>query len=402
MSKSSDTVIKVEGVSKYFKLPHEKHNSLKSKIINVFKRTKGYEVQHALEDINFEVKKGEFFGIVGRNGSGKSTLLKILAEIYKPTKGKVEVKGKLVPFIELGVGFNPELTGRDNVYLSAALLGFSRDQIDKMYSDIVQFAELEKFMDQKLKNYSSGMQVRLAFSIATRAKAGILLIDEVLAVGDTSFQRKCYDYFESLKAEGVTVVFVTHDMSAVQRFCDRSIIIESSKIVAEGSSDIIAKKYSDVNLLSQAKDINKDSSDSTVKFKEVEVTGHVEIDGKKTEVIQVQNSPVIDLVFTIKNRGTKKKINLGTIITNSVKVPIFATNTGIDQLDIDIPSHGEKKIILTIDNIFSNGLHVVSTGIKSIDDTVIYFSNEAHFKFVVGGRRHEYAVASPKYTIRQK
>src|SRR5690606_31573026 len=158
----------------------------------MFRGKRTYEKQQVLKNISFEIKKGEFVGIVGRNGSGKSTLLKLLAGIYSPDKGSIEVNGKLVPFIELGVGFNPELTGRENVFLNGALLGFNRKEMQAMYKDIVEFAELERFMDQKLKNYSSGMQVRLAFSIAIRAQSDILLIDEVLAVGDAAFQQKCY------------------------------------------------------------------------------------------------------------------------------------------------------------------------------------------------------------------
>jgi len=178
-----------------------------------------------LRDVSFEIKKGEFFGIVGRNGSGKSTLLKLLAGIYAPDKGLVQVNGNLTPFIELGVGFNPELTGRENVFLNGALLGFNRREMQAMYSDIVSFAELERFMDQKLKNYSSGMQVRLAFSIAIRAKSDILLIDEVLAVGDTAFQKKCFEHFVQLKKNKQTVILVTHDMAAVERFCDRALVV---------------------------------------------------------------------------------------------------------------------------------------------------------------------------------
>ena len=175
MNKTADdtTAIKVDHVYKDFYLPHDKSNSIKSAALNILKKKSRQpgETQHALSNINFDIKKGEFFGIVGRNGSGKSTLLKILAEIYAPSKGSVQRDGRLVPFIELGVGFNPELTGRENVYLNGALLGFTTKQVDSMYDEIVKFAELEKFMDQKLKNYSSGMQVRLAFSVATRAEA---------------------------------------------------------------------------------------------------------------------------------------------------------------------------------------------------------------------------------------
>lgn len=245
---SSDIAINVDGISKTFKLPHEKHSGMKQMLINIFKKRSGYENQRVLKNISFEIKKGEFYGIVGRNGSGKSTLLKILAGIYSPNKGKVEINGSLTPFIELGVGFNPELTGRENVYLNGAMLGFSRKEIDAMYQDIVDFAEIERFMDQKLKNYSSGMQVRLAFSIAIRADTEILILDEVLAVGDAAFQQKCFDYFEKLKQDKKTIVFVTHDMSAVQRFCTKALIIENGEIKAMGSPEKVAAIYTEDNL----------------------------------------------------------------------------------------------------------------------------------------------------------
>ena len=193
VKKDEDTrpvVLSVEHVSKSFRLPTEQASGLKQAFINWTKGIKGYTEQTVLKDINFEVRQGDFFGIVGRNGSGKSTLLKIISGIYVPEHGRVTINGKLVPFIELGVGFNPELTGRENVYLNGALLGFTNAEIDAMYDDIVEFAELGDFMDQKLKNYSSGMQVRLAFSVAIKAQGDILVLDEVLAVGDEAFQAK--------------------------------------------------------------------------------------------------------------------------------------------------------------------------------------------------------------------
>ncbi len=229
-----ELAIRVEGVNKSFVLPHERPNSVKSLFVSPFKSKlkNSKEIQKSLTNISFSVKKGEFFGIVGRNGSGKSTLLKILAGIYQPNSGNVKITGRLVPFIELGVGFNPELTGRENVYLNGALLGFSPKEIDKKYDSIVDFAELERFMDQRLKNYSSGMQVRLAFSVATiLAESDILLIDEVLAVGDADFQRKCFNYFKKLKKDKKTVVFVSHDMDAVREYCDRALLIDDSKVV---------------------------------------------------------------------------------------------------------------------------------------------------------------------------
>ena len=236
-------IIRVNGVSKDFLLPHLRQTTIKSRVLSAFRRSKTTAVQQALRDISFEVEQGEFLGVVGRNGSGKSTLLKILAGIYQPTSGSVWVGGRLVPFIELGVGFNGELTGRENVFLNGALLGFSKAEVAAMYDDIVSFAELEDSMDQKLKNYSSGMQVRIAFSVATRARADILLIDEVLAVGDAAFQRKCFEHFRALKKAGTTIVFVTHSMDAVRQFCDRAILIEDCTIVAEGSAEDVAQEY---------------------------------------------------------------------------------------------------------------------------------------------------------------
>ena len=272
-NKDDDVAIRVSHVKKDFYLPHEKRSrSFKSAIISAFKkRDKGANTQHALKDISFEIKKGEFFGIVGRNGSGKSTLLKIIAQIYQPTKGKVEHFGKIVPFIELGVGFNPELSGRENVYLNGALLGFTREEIDAKYDDIVGFAELEDFMDQKLKNYSSGMQVRLAFSIAIQADGDILLLDEVLAVGDEAFQRKCNDYFKQLKDDNKTVILVTHSMENVRKYCHRAILIKDGLITIDGSPEDIANKYSLENLGKSVPHDKKEEKETPIKELKVEL-----------------------------------------------------------------------------------------------------------------------------------
>jgi ABC-2 type transport system ATP-binding protein len=278
MADDRAVVISVQGVHKTFKLPNEKQSSLKGALINFRTHKKGFEQQLALDDVSFEVHSGDFFGIVGRNGSGKSTLLKLLAGIYSPTKGTVTVNGKLTPFIELGVGFNPELTGRENVYLNGALLGFNRKKMTAMYDDIVHFAELGRFMDQKLKNYSSGMQVRLAFSIAIRAQSDILLLDEVLAVGDAAFQQKCYDYFEELRAAKKTVVFVSHDMGAVRRFCNRAIYIDHGKVTYTGSPMDIADVYQEDNMQS----VLEQSSDD-LKLAHGENTITVAVTEQKTE-----------------------------------------------------------------------------------------------------------------------
>ena len=241
--------LEVKHVSKSFRLPTEQASGIKQAFVNWTKGIKGYKEQQVLKDISFKVEKGDFFGIVGRNGSGKSTLLKIISQIYTPEKGTVKVNGTLIPFIELGVGFNPELTGRENIYLNGALLGFSKDEVSAMYNEIVEFAELEEFMDQKLKNYSSGMQVRLAFSIAIKAQGDILVLDEVLAVGDEAFQRKCDEFFSKIKKDKTrTVILVTHSMSSVRRYCNRAIMINQGEVASLGSIDEVVEAYTQLNL----------------------------------------------------------------------------------------------------------------------------------------------------------
>lgn len=241
-----EIAIRINDIHKNFILPQSKNTSFKQVAVNIVKRNNKV-TQKVLDGVSFDIHKGDFFGIVGRNGSGKSTLLKLIAGVYTPTKGSIQVNGGLTPFIELGVGFNPELSGRDNVYLNGALLGFTRKQMDNMYEAIVDFAELGPFMDQKLKNYSSGMQVRLAFSIAIKAKNDILIFDEVLAVGDEAFQHKCIDVFEEYKRSGQTVILVTHDMETVRKFCNRAVLIKDGKLVMEGNPRKVADKYSSLN-----------------------------------------------------------------------------------------------------------------------------------------------------------
>jgi ABC-type polysaccharide/polyol phosphate transport system ATPase subunit len=238
--------VRVEHVSKSFKLPHLQIHTLKERAMHPF-AARTYDMLHAVDDVSLTIQPGEFFGIVGRNGSGKSTLLKCLAGIYQIDSGRIEVNGRIAPFIELGVGFNPELTARDNAIINAIMLGLTRKEAAARFDDIIAFAELEGFLDLRLKNYSSGMNVRLAFSVAVQVDADILLIDEVLAVGDASFQAKCFDEFERLKREGRTIVFVTHDMGSVERFCDRAMLMDRGRVVDIGDPVSIARQYNEVN-----------------------------------------------------------------------------------------------------------------------------------------------------------
>lgn len=359
---TEDVVVKVDQVSKDFVLPHEKTQSIKSLFTGL---TKGVdrkkEIQHALRDISFEIKKGEFFGIVGRNGSGKSTLLKILAGIYQPNKGTVKTSGKLVPFIELGVGFTPDLTGRENVYLNGAMLGFSVKEIDDMYDDIVSFAELEKFMDQKLKNYSSGMQVRLAFSLATRAKADILIVDEVLAVGDADFQRKCFEYFKRLKKDKVTVVFVSHDMEAVREYCDRAMIIESSHMLSIGNTQKIASQYMQLFAGNDPDKVAKYSQAGQDRWG----------DGlAKTVKLEVKIKPD-KLIITqlIKASGSLEHPVAGFRIRNGAGKDVTGTNTKKqDTILPDLESGKIITIVWSMPNIFSDGQYTIDPSVMHYDE----------------------------------
>jgi ABC-type polysaccharide/polyol phosphate transport system ATPase subunit len=238
--------VKVDGVAKEFRLPQEQVSTLKERVLHPARRRHD-DVLRALHDVSFEVRAGEVFGIVGRNGSGKSTLMKCLAGIYRADAGEMWLRGRMAPFIELGVGFNPDLTAHDNVLINAVMLGLTPDQARARYPSIMDFAELHEFAELKLKNYSSGMQVRLAFSVMVHVDADLLLIDEVLAVGDAAFQQKCYDVLNEARDDGKTILLVTHDMTQVQRFCDRALLLERGDVVAVGDASAVAQRYTELN-----------------------------------------------------------------------------------------------------------------------------------------------------------
>jgi ABC-type polysaccharide/polyol phosphate transport system ATPase subunit len=240
--------IDAAGVSKSFRIPHEHRTYFKEYFLHPLRRTT-YERNDALRDVTFSVEEGEFFGIFGPNGSGKSTLLRILAGIYVPDTGRVRVNGLLSPFIELGIGFDPDLTARDNIRINTTLAGLTKRQLEAKFDEILEFAELERFVDQQVKNYSSGMIMRLAFSIAIQIPFDILLLDEVLAVGDESFQQKCFAMFERFKEEQKTIVLVTHQLELMSRFCDRVLLIEKGVVRATGAPDDVVDLYRDTALV---------------------------------------------------------------------------------------------------------------------------------------------------------
>lgn len=384
--------ITLRNVSKDFRLPHEKVTSIKSAFVNPLQVKKGLhnETHHALKDVTFDVKHGEFFGIVGRNGSGKSTLLKIIANIYQPSDGEVSVRGKLVPFIELGVGFNPELSGRDNVYLNGALMGFSRKEIDEMYEDIVSFSELEQFMDQKLKNYSSGMQVRLAFSMATRSKADILLVDEVLAVGDTDFQRKCFNYFKELKRAQKTVVFVSHDMSAVREYCDRVALIEKSECVAIGDAKDIAADYEKLFLREVLNSATRVSTD-LYRWGEGQIkTSNVIVDVKQKEIV-IRHS-------IIANTTCDEPIP-GFRVRDASGKDVLGTNSKIENMRVGtLEPNNEITLEWRFSNILADGEYVVDPAILLENGTTVADWWDEAARFTINKNRRLPYVVDPGFT----
>lgn len=357
--------VKVDHVSKFFKLPTEATQSLRTALVNRFKGIKGYKEQHVLKDVSFEVEEGDFFGILGRNGSGKSTLLKIISQIYVPEKGSVTVNGKLVSFIELGVGFNPELTGRENVYMNGAMLGFTPEEIDSMYDDIVEFAELKDFMNQKLKNYSSGMQVRLAFSVAIKAQGDVLILDEVLAVGDEAFQRKCNDYFMERKKSGKTTILVTHDMGAVKKYCNKAVLIEHGLVKAIGNPENVANQY---------------SFDNTVPL-------HQEVaeDVQEEEVVQVENFKLQLLTPNRISPADAIHFQIEFDVLEDIKTYIALSLTDIDRniwiyndnsMDQMLEGRGHKKVHYTCSLPNVNDLKMkLEVTVRDEDGQMLAFSD---------------------------
>jgi len=238
-----DIVVSVKNVSMKFNLGQEKIDNLKEYVIKLLKKQLMYNEFWALSDISLEVKRGEVFGIVGYNGSGKSTLLKVISGVMKPTKGSVSVSGTMAPLIELGAGFNPDLTGRENVFLNGAILGYKKNKLQECFDEILEFSELGKFIDVPIKNYSSGMVARLAFSIATIVDPEILIVDEVLSVGDYKFQEKCQNKLKSMIQNDTTVLFVSHSIKQVEELCDRVAWIDKGNLKAIGPSKEICEMF---------------------------------------------------------------------------------------------------------------------------------------------------------------
>lgn len=340
--------IQVTGVSKVFKRPLDRSSTLKYRATHP-RSSSRYEMFQALHDISFEVPEGQFLGIIGPNGCGKSTLLKILSRIYVADSGLVEVNGKVSAFLELGVGFNPELTARENIFLSGAVLGLTRSELRERAEGILAFAELTQFADMKLKNFSSGMQVRLAFSVAIQAEAGILLMDEVLSVGDARFSEKCFDVFARYKREGKTIVLVTHDLGSVNRYCDRVLHLDHGRLVADGEPRSVTSEY--MRMVGMGSDdeappLDDDGAQHRWGTREVEITStrFLDADGAPHHTFFAGRPMSIEVSFAVREQVDS--INCGILIDRSDGVRVAGPNLWLDGGRISCPEAGRTGTLV--------------------------------------------------------
>jgi ABC-2 type transport system ATP-binding protein len=367
--------IRVEDLHKAFRIPTQRVDSLKERAVHPF-ASREYRELRALDGISFEVRQGEFFGIVGRNGSGKSTLLKLLASIYRADAGRIQIAGRLAPFIELGVGFNQELTARENVVLNGVMMGLTPKEVRDRQDAVIDFAELHDFADLKIKNYSSGMLVRLAFSVMLQADADVLLIDEVLAVGDAAFQQKCADAFHQMKAEGKTIVLVTHDMAAVEQYCHRAMLLADGAIQYSGSPAETGHEYLKLNFETGMAEAGLGAGESDG----VKLISCRLIDESGAEAMTVDNREQLRIKLEMELRRPADAVHVGFTLASADDLAVFefgellTTEAGFDL------SPG-KRITVTaeVENRFAAGRYFIHCGIHSPSGIALYTHKATSF-----------------------
>jgi ABC-2 type transport system ATP-binding protein len=382
----------IEELSKTFRIPRHHVMTLKERALHPFRRIPVSDL-HALRDVSFQVLDGEFFGIVGRNGSGKSTLLKCLAGIYAVDDGRIRVAGRVVPFIELGVGFNMEMTALDNVVINGVMMGLSPREARRRFDEVIAFAELEEFVDLKLKNYSSGMQVRLAFALMVQADADILLIDEVLAVGDAAFQQKCMDVFYDLRDRGKTIVLVTHDMEMVQRFCHRALLLHEGRLDSLGEPDVVARRYLELNFERAEAAVQDESAPPSVG--EGATIGEVWIEdltGRRAEAVGQDEPLSIHASIEVRRRIVDPEV--GVTIHDEDGVVAFGTTSRELSRREDPLELGERlRLRITLQNRLKPGRWFVDCGVHDGAAEVVAFQWRA-CSFIVHGSRPQPGLVS--------
>jgi ABC-type polysaccharide/polyol phosphate transport system ATPase subunit len=375
--------IQVEDVHKSFRIPTHRVDSLKERVVRPFSAP-GYRELRALDGISFEIHQGEFFGIVGRNGSGKSTLLKLLASIYRADSGTIRMAGRLAPFIELGVGFNQDLTARENVVLNGVMMGLSPREMRRRMDAIIEFAELEDFVDLKLKNYSSGMLVRLAFSVMMEADADVLLIDEVLAVGDASFQQKCADAFREMKAQGKTIVLVTHEMATVEAYCHRAMLISEGQIQNIGDPGEVGRDYIRLNFEGEAP-VEEVLHEQTEDVRIVSI-GIEDEDG--STVSALEHGKDIRLRLEVESLRDLPGLDVGFLIANADRVDVLNFGIPVGEKDGSRSvSAGERVVVSArVENHLVAGRYFVHCGIyRAFEGGIALYQQDAADFLVFGG-----------------
>jgi ABC-2 type transport system ATP-binding protein len=377
---SSPLAIEVSGLYKSFRIPTHRVDSLKERAVRPF-ASRDYRELRALDGVSFDVRKGEFFGIVGRNGSGKSTLLKLLASIYRADAGTIRMAGRLAPFIELGVGFNHDLTARENVVLNGVMMGLTPKEMRHRLDSVIEFAELNEFADLKLKNYSSGMLVRLAFSVMMEADADVLLIDEVLAVGDASFQQKCADAFHDMKEAGKTIVLVTHDMSTVESYCHRAILIADGKIQLIGDPGEVGREYLRVNF-----EGGDTSAKVTSGSDDLRLHGVWLQNAAGERLVNVESGEPLNLRAEIEVLRETPAVQVGFTLVNEDGVGVFQFGTATEEGDGPLRPGERVTIEARVENLLTPGRYFVHFGIKrSPDPKAIVLHVEKALDFHVFG-----------------
>jgi ABC-type polysaccharide/polyol phosphate transport system ATPase subunit len=386
--------IQVEDLHKSFRIPTQRVDSLKERFVHPF-AAREYRELHALDGISFEIRQGEFFGIVGRNGSGKSTLLKLLASIYRADSGRIAIAGRLAPFIELGVGFNHELTARENVVLNGVMMGLTPKEMRRRLDAVIDFAELREFADLKLKNYSSGMLVRLAFSVMLEADADVLLIDEVLAVGDASFQQKCADAFHQIKDEGKTVVLVTHEMAAVESYCHRAMLLSDGQVQHVGDPAETGREYMKLNFASEQGDgdggagLETEETEGGARLLSCQI-----VDSAGEEKPTLERGEPIRFSAEVELLREVPGLHIGFVVATADDVSMFEVSVPVASKDGHDIKGDRIAVTAEVENPLAPGRHFIHCGIQSPFGISVYSERVA--TFVVYGEQTR-GIIAPEY-----
>jgi ABC-2 type transport system ATP-binding protein len=389
--------IQVEDLHKSFRIPTQRVDSLKERAVHPF-AARDFRELHALDGVSFEIRQGEFFGIVGRNGSGKSTLLKLLASIYRADSGTIRIAGRLAPFIELGVGFNHDLTARENVVLNGVMMGLTPKEMRRRLDSVIDFAELREFADLKLKNYSSGMLVRLAFSVMMEADADVLLIDEVLAVGDASFQQKCADAFHQMKTEGKTIVLVTHEMAAVESYCHRAMLLSDGDVKHIGEPAETGREYLKLNFSGPVEPSPAPERDAEEDEGEGARLMSCRLEDEAgAEVSTLERGEEIRLRVEIELLREVPGLHVGLVVANADGLGLFQLETAVTSEDGYAIKGNRIVVTATAQNPLAPGRHFVHCGIQSSHGISVYVAEVA--SFVVFGAEQVQGLIAPEYEI---